>query len=195
MQESNKTGGIIAGVIALVLIGGGIIWFATSNNNDTQTATETPAENTQMTEAAQPTQDIVEIASSDDQFSTLVAAVTAADLVETLQGDGPFTVFAPTNAAFEKLPAGTLESLLEPANKAQLAGILTYHVVPGTVMASDLSDGQKVKTVNGAELTVRISDSGVQLIDAGGNASNVTATDIKATNGVVHVIDTVVLPE
>jgi uncharacterized surface protein with fasciclin (FAS1) repeats len=194
MQESNKTAGIAAGVVALVVIGGGIIWFMTSNN-DNETANNNTTESTQMTEAAQPTQDIVEIASSDEQFSTLVTAVSAAGLVETLQGEGPFTVFAPTNAAFEKLPAGTVESLLEPANKDQLAGILTYHVVPGSVMSSDLSDGQKVKTVQGNELTVRISGGTVQLEDATGARSTVTKTDIKASNGVIHVIDTVVMPQ
>lgn len=166
-----------------------------TSNNDNETANNNTTESTQMTEAAQPTQDIVEIASSDEQFSTLVTAVSAAGLVETLQGEGPFTVFAPTNAAFEKLPAGTVESLLEPANKDQLAGILTYHVVPGSVMSSDLSDGQKVKTVQGNELTVRISGGTVQLEDATGARSTVTKTDIKASNGVIHVIDTVVMPQ
>ena len=144
--------------------------------------------------AAAETGTIVEIASGNDDFSTLVAAVTAADLVETLSGDGPFTVFAPTNAAFEALPDGTVDTLLEPENKDQLAGILTYHVVAGKVMAADLSDGQEVETVQGGILTVGIDGDTVTLTDENGGTVNVVDTDIEASNGVIHVIDGVVLP-
>ena len=133
--------------------------------------------------------DIVDTAVSTDFLSTLVAAVKAGDLVDVLKGDGPFTVFAPTNDAFAKLPAGTLESLLKPENKAQLVAILKYHVVPGKVMSSDLSNGQKAKTVEGSEITVKIMNGKVMINDA-----NVSAADIEATNGVVHVIDSVIMP-
>ncbi len=133
--------------------------------------------------------DIVDIAASNDDFSTLVAAVTAAGLVETLKGDGPFTVFAPTNDAFAKLPAGTVESLLEPENRDQLVSILTYHVVPGAVTSDQLAGKRlNVTTVQGG--TVHVDGrNGVKVNDA-----NVTAADIMATNGVIHVIDTVLLP-
>ncbi|MEO0692577.1 MAG: fasciclin domain-containing protein [Pseudomonadota bacterium] len=133
--------------------------------------------------------DIVDIAASNEDFSTLVAAVTAAGLVETLKGDGPFTVFAPTNAAFAKLPAGTVESLLEPANRDQLVSILTYHVVPGAVTSDQLA-GQRlnVATVQGDTVHIDGTD-GVTVEDA-----TVTSADILATNGVIHVIDSVLLP-
>jgi len=136
------------------------------------------------------TNDVVDIAIGSSDHTTLVAAVKAAGLVETLKGDGPFTVFAPTNAAFEALPAGTVESLLTPEKKDDLSAILTYHVVSGLVMAADLSDGQKAKTVQGGELTVSIEDGKVMI-----NGANVTAADLKGSNGVVHVIDAVLMPE
>jgi len=146
--------------------------------------------------------DIVGVASGDDQFSTLVSAVQAAELVETLQGEGPFTVFAPNNAAFEQLPEGTLETLLEEENKDQLKGILTYHVVAGKVDAATLTEAIQnaeggeytITTVNGGELTASVQDGNVVLADAQGNTSTVIATDVEASNGVVHVIDTVVMP-
>ena len=132
--------------------------------------------------------DIVAVASGAGHFSTLVAAVKAAGLVETLQCHGPFTVFAPTDEAFAKLPKGTVEDLLKPVNKAKLAGILTYHVVPGKVMAADVKT-MKAKTVNGQELDIHLSDGKVTV-----NKAKVTKTDIAASNGVIHVIDTVVMP-
>jgi uncharacterized surface protein with fasciclin (FAS1) repeats len=132
---------------------------------------------------------IVEIASENTNFTTLVAAVVAAGLAETLSGNGPFTVFAPTNEAFSKLPAGTVESLLKPENKEKLAAILTYHVVSGKVMSKDLSNGQKATTVNGQEVTVTIAD-GVKVENA-----TVTSADLEASNGVIHVIDTVIMPK
>ena len=133
--------------------------------------------------------DIVDIAASNDDFSTLVAAVQAAGLVETLKGDGPFTVFAPTNDAFAALPAGTVESLLLPENKDQLVSILTYHVVPGAVTSDQLT-GQRlnVATVQGSTVHIDGTD-GVTVDEA-----TVVAADIEATNGVIHVIDSVILP-
>lgn len=135
--------------------------------------------------------DIVDTAVSAGQFNTLVAAVEAAGLVETLKGPGPFTVFAPTDEAFAKLPAGTVETLLKPENKDQLVAILTYHVVPGKVMSGDIGQQQiKAQTVNGTELdVVRVND--VVVVDDG---SQVVAADIETSNGVIHVIDTVMLP-
>ena len=131
---------------------------------------------------------LVDVASANGSFKTLVAALKAAELVETLQGDGPFTVFAPTDAAFAKLPKGTVETLLKPENKAQLVKILTYHVVSGEVLSTTLKPG-KVKTVQGDTVSVLIKKSGVTI-----NKSNVTAVDVKASNGVIHVIDTVLMP-
>jgi len=133
--------------------------------------------------------DIVDTAVSAGQFKTLVAAVTAAGLVDTLKGKGPFTVFAPTDAAFAKLPAGTVESLLKPENKSKLVAILTYHVVPGKVMSGDIA-GKKlsVATVQGRKVSVNAM-SGVMINDA-----NVVSADIVASNGVIHVIDKVILP-
>ncbi len=130
--------------------------------------------------------DIVDTAVAAGQFKTLVKAVQAAGLVDTLKGPGPFTVFAPTDAAFAKLPAGTLDALLK--DKKKLAQILTYHVVPGKVMAADVKPGE-VKTVEGQNLTVSVQGGNVMVNDA-----NVTKTDIAASNGVIHVIDSVVLP-
>ncbi len=135
-------------------------------------------------------QDIVDTAVAAGTFNTLVAAVKAADLVDTLKGDGPFTVFAPTDEAFAKLPAGTLENLLKPENKDQLAAILTYHVVSGKVKAKDVVKLDNATTVQGGDVDIMVKDGGVVL---NGN-SNVVKTDIKTSNGVIHVIDTVILP-
>lgn len=134
--------------------------------------------------------DIVDTAASADQFSTLVAAVKAAGLVETLKGDGPFTVFAPTNDAFAALPEGTVENLLKPENKEQLVAVLTYHVIPGKVMSSDIAGKTaEVATVQGSALSIDAT-SGVMVDDA-----TVTTADIITSNGVIHVIDKVVLPQ
>ena len=132
--------------------------------------------------------DIVDTAVAAGSFETLVAAVQAADLVETLKGDGPFTVFAPTDEAFAALPEGTVESLLLEENRDQLVAILTYHVVPGAVMSTDLSDGMTAATVQGADITVSLGDS-VMVNDA-----TVVTADIEASNGVIHVIDSVIMP-
>lgn len=132
---------------------------------------------------------IVEIAVGNDDFSTLVAALKAAGLVDVLSGEGPFTVFAPTNAAFEKLPAGTVESLLKPENKQKLTDVLTYHVVSGNVYASDVVELSEATTVQGSTIDITVTDDGVMVDNA-----NVVATDIEASNGVIHVIDSVILP-
>ncbi len=133
--------------------------------------------------------DIVDTAVNAGSFETLVAAVQAAGLVETLKGEGPFTVFAPTDEAFAALPEGTVESLLVEENKAQLVEILTLHVVPGKVMSGDVSDGMTAEAVSGGTVTVD-TDSGVMI-----NGANVVQADIEASNGVIHVIDKVILPE
>jgi len=133
--------------------------------------------------------DIVDTAVSAGQFQTLVAAVKAAGLVDTLKGEGPYTVFAPTDAAFAKLPAGTVENLLKPENKDQLVAILTYHVVPGKIMSGDIAGkAAMVETVQGSSLSINATD-GVMV-----DSAKVTTADIEASNGVIHVIDTVVLP-
>jgi len=167
-----------------------------TTTDDANTEEDTMEESSEDMASAQETatseeemgKDIVTLAMETESLSTLVAAVKAGGLVETLQGDGPFTVFAPTNEAFAALPEGTLESLLKPENKDQLIAILTYHVVPGKVMSSDLSDGQTAKTVNGADITVSL-DGGAMINDA-----KVAMADVEASNGVVHVIDKVILP-
>ena len=165
----SKTSGLLA---ALLLI---FLGFSTANASGPDKTDEE--------------KDIVEVAISADNFSTLVAAVKAAGLVETLQGDGPFTVFAPTDEAFAALPEGTVEKLLKPENKELLVAILTYHVVPGEVTASEVVHLDSAPTVQGAVLDVTVEDDGVMINDA-----TVIATDIDASNGVIHVIDAVLLP-
>lgn len=137
----------------------------------------------------QPTQDIVEIAAGAGTFATLVAAVEAADLVATLKGEGPFTVFAPTDEAFANLPEGTVENLLKPENKDQLIAVLTYHVVAGKVMAADVVGLDSAETVQGGTVDIEVSNGSVTV-----DGANVVQTDIQATNGVIHVIDKVMLP-
>ncbi len=132
----------------------------------------------------------MDTAAANDDFKTLVAAVKAADLVETLKGTGPFTVFAPTDTAFGNLPEGTLDELLKPESKDKLTGILTYHVVPGKVLAADVVTLNSAKTVQGGEVTIEVVDGKVKV-----DGANVTATDIECSNGVIHVIDAVILPK
>ncbi|MAO11166.1 MAG: beta-Ig-H3/fasciclin [Flavobacteriaceae bacterium] len=153
------------------------------------------------TEAINKDKTIVEIASGNENFTTLVAAVKAAELVETLNGKGPFTVFAPVNDAFAKLPDGTVASLLKPENKETLTTILTYHVVSGKFMAKDVvkainnNKGTfKIPTVQGGFITASLSGENVILTDAKGNKSTIIMTDVGASNGVIHAIDTVVMP-
>lgn len=138
---------------------------------------------------AYKSKDIVDTAVGAGQFNTLAAALEAADLVGTLKGDGPFTVFAPTDAAFAKLPEGTVAELLKPENREQLTAILTYHVVAGKVYAADVAELQAATTVNGSDVSIAVKDGSVRINDA-----NVVKTDISASNGVIHVIDTVILP-
>ena len=151
--------------------------------------------------AMYPSKTIVENAVNSKDHTTLVAAVKAAGLVDTLSGPGPFTVFAPTNAAFEKLPAGTVDTLVKPENKDTLTGILTYHVVAGRMTAADLMAAVKkgggkavLKTVNGADLTVTQSGKMLMITDAKGGMSHVTIGDVMQSNGVIHVVDTVLMP-
>ncbi|MDM9631727.1 fasciclin domain-containing protein [Robiginitalea aurantiaca] len=192
---------LIKSTLVAVLCGS----FTMVNAQGTEKVTADVKESTQvqvMGTEAQSTPSIVGVAASNEAFATLVAAVKAADLVGTLESAGPFTVFAPTNDAFAKLPDGTVESLLKPENKKALAGILTYHVVAGKFMAADVvkaiqdnNNAFVVKTVNGQSLTLSVKDGSVMVTDANGNAAKVTATDVKASNGVIHVIDSVVLPK
>lgn len=160
-------------------------------------------EKTKMVGGAEmyPSKNIVENAVNSKDHTTLVAAVKAAGLVTVLQGAGPFTVFAPTNAAFEKLPAGTVETLLKPENKSMLQGILTYHVIAGDFKAADVVAAIKkgngtatFKMVNGTELKAMLDGNKVKLQDAAGNVATVTMVDVNQSNGVIHVLDTVLLP-
>jgi len=175
-----------------------------NTSEETMTEEEMAMETTDVsTEATMPEQEtIAEIAMGNEDFSTLVTAVMAAGLAETLNSEGPFTVFAPTNAAFDKLPEGTVSTLVEPANKEKLAGILKYHVVSGEYMAADVvkaindNDGSfTIPTVQGGELTATLEGENVILTDAAGNKSTVIMTDVDASNGVIHAIDAVVMPK
>jgi uncharacterized surface protein with fasciclin (FAS1) repeats len=175
-----------------------------NTSEETMTEEEIAMETTDVsTEATMPEQEtIAEIAMGNEDFSTLVTAVMAAGLAETLNSEGPFTVFAPTNAAFDKLPEGTVSTLVEPANKEKLAGILKYHVVSGEYMAADVvkaindNDGSfTIPTVQGGELTATLEGENVILTDAAGNKSTVIMTDVDASNGVIHAIDAVVMPK
>jgi uncharacterized surface protein with fasciclin (FAS1) repeats len=142
-----------------------------------------------------PGKNIVENAAGSADHTTLVAAVKAAGLAETLSGAGPFTVFAPTNEAFAKIPKATLDALMTPEKKADLARILTYHVVSGAMKSSDLKDGQKLKTVQGEELTISYKDGKWSVKDAKGNSANITIADVISSNGVTYVIDNVLMPK
>ena len=151
---------------------------------------------------AQKSSDIVDIAVSVEDFSTLVTALKAADLVGALKGDGPFTVFAPVNSGFAKIDSKTLNSLLQPENKDKLSAILTYHVVSGKLMATDVAAALKkgngsaeLTTLNGGKLTAMKKDGGIYLKDANGNYSKISKTDVVASNGVIHIIEDVVMPK
>ena len=171
---------------------------STTTSSDTTKMVETPTTPAKTAEAGVmvgganmvASKNIVENASGSADHTTLVAAVKAAGLVETLSGPGPFTVFAPTNEAFAKLPAGAVDNLLKPEMKKDLTGVLTYHVVPGALKAADLKDGQKLKTVQGQELTVSVKGGKVMI-----NGANVTIADAVSSNGVTHVIDAVLMPK
>ena len=201
IENENKSNGALIGIIVIViLLIIGVIAFGGSDDDmsttDMDTAPEmdmTDEEMGVMVGGALMTPDltIVENAQNANNVTTLVAAVEAADLVETLNGPGPFTVFAPTNAAFDDLPDGTVDDLLMPENQEQLQGVLTYHVVPGEYMAADLTDGLELTTVNGEVLTFTVDDMGMLMIN--GEAMVETA-NVVSSNGITHVIDTVLLP-
>ena len=201
-MTTTRTLRLVAGLAALGVVasacGDDSADSAPTTTQATAPATMAPATEAPMTTPAPTTTDadIVDTAIAAGDFTTLVAAVQAAGLEDTLRGEGPFTVFAPTDDAFAALPAGTIETLLEdPAG--DLTDILTYHVVPGAVPAADVVglDGEAVTTVNGAAITIGVADDGsVTLTDAAGNDVTVVATDIQANNGVIHVIDAVLLP-
>ena len=144
--------------------------------------------------AMYPSKNIVENAVNSKDHTTLVAAVKAAGLVDTLSGAGPFTVFAPTNAAFGKLPKGTVATLVKPENKATLTKILTYHVVPGRLAAQDLTNGKKLTTVQGEQLTVKNSGGRISIVDSKGGVSAVTISNVNQSNGVIHVVNSVLMP-
>lgn len=193
-------------IIAMTFASVAVLGLAACNN-----AEETPATDAAATAAdpmapvadpaAAASGTIVEVAQGNPDFTTLVSAVTSADLAGTLGGTGPFTVFAPTNAAFEKVPAATRESLMAPAGKADLTKILTYHVVPGRLTAADLTSQIEagggtatLTTVEGGTLTARATNGTITLTDENGGTSTVATADVAATNGVIHAIDTVVMP-
>lgn len=176
--------------VAAALFAGTLLFAACSSDSDSDeaaTTTEAPTETTAAPDDAAAEQNIVETAVAAGDFTTLATALEAADLVETLSGDGPFTVFAPTDDAFAALPEGALDDLL--ADPEALADVLTYHVVDGDVMSTDLSDGMEVEALNGDTLTITIDGETVKVNDA-----TVTTADIETSNGVIHVIDTVLLP-
>ena len=182
----------------------GLVFSTACAKNKEKTPKETNEITTEKvveTKVVDTTPNIVGVAVSNENFSTLVAAVKAAGLVETLSGNGPFTVFAPVNAAFDKLPEGTVSGLLKPESKDALTSLLTYHVVAGKFMAADVvkaigdNNGKfSIPTVQGGTLTASISDGNVILTDAKGNTSTIIITDVAASNGVVHAIDSVVMP-
>lgn len=175
-------------LVSLALVGFAVTTLVSCNAPKEQVE-ETTSDSTEVV-AEEVSNTLVDIAIGSADHSTLVTAVTAAGLVETLSGTGPFTIFAPTNAAFDALPAGTVEDLLKPENKEKLTAVLTYHVVAGNVMSSQLTDGQKVATLNGQELTVAIKDGVVTI-----NGTKVIAADLAGSNGVIHVVEGVLLPQ
>ena len=175
-----KLSSILITLLALAMLAG--------CSKDVQQATTTAAKNSATNQVTDS--NIVTVAATSGDFNTLVAAIKAAGLVETLQGDGPFTVFAPTDEAFAKLPPGTVDSLLLPENKQKLIAILTYHVVPGEVLAADVVKLSSANTVEGQPVSISADAAGVRVNDA-----NVIATDVMASNGVIHVIDSVLIPK
>jgi uncharacterized surface protein with fasciclin (FAS1) repeats len=181
---SNRIPLVLAGAFAALMVSGSFV------------APVAAKEKTVMVGGAAmyPSKNIVDNAVHSKDHTTLVAAVKAAGLVATLEGPGPFTVFAPTNAAFGKLPKGTVETLVKPENKATLTKILTYHVVPGKLEASDLTDGRMLTTVEGEQLTVRNSGGSISIVDAKGGVSRVTIPNVNQSNGVIHVVNSVLLP-
>jgi uncharacterized surface protein with fasciclin (FAS1) repeats len=188
-MDKSKSGMIAGGLVVLTLVIGGIFWAMSGDDSNNQQNNKPETSETSRTqEQAVEAKNIVEVASGNEDFSTLVTAIKAAGLVETLSGEGQFTVFAPTNAAFAKLPADTLDQLL--ANPTELSKVLTYHVVPGKVTADQVVGLTEATTAQGQKVSIKV-ENGVVMI----NNSKVTSTDIAASNGVIHVIDTVLLPQ
>lgn len=199
----NKT--IIIVIVAIVVIGGGALLAMNGNKMATTNTTMNTAQEAEATDPnamkaegvevggamMTPDKDIVDNAVGSNDHTTLVAAVKAAGLVETLKGKGPFTVFAPTNEAFNKLPAGTVDTLLMPENKDKLTGVLTYHVVPGAYRSSDITEGLTLKTVNGQSLTFTQKDGKWWINES----SMIEIADVISSNGVTHVVDSVLLPK
>ena len=188
---------LIVGIIVIIGIGGFFLLQPAAEPmvddtvvvEEVEVVSEPMADDMEAMDQA-PVSDIVETAIATPELSTLVTAVTQAELAATLKSEGPFTVFAPVNDAFAALPPATLEALLQPENIADLQAILTYHVVPGAVMSGDLTDGMEVVTVNGETITINVDASGVSI----NGSANVAMADIETSNGIVHVIDTVLLP-
>ena len=191
--------------LSIALASSALLALSACGDTDTATTAETDtnmmADNSMAEDDMVASGTIVDIAAGNGDFSTLAAAVTTAGLAETLSGDGPFTVFAPTNAAFEKVDQATLDGLMSDGQREQLSGLLTYHVVEGDVTAADLTrqieeagGSLELTTVNGGMLTATIDGSNVVLTDANGNAATVTQTDVDASNGTIHAIDTVLMP-
>jgi len=188
---------LIVGIIVIIGIGGFFLLQPAAEPmvddtvvvEEVEVVSEPMADDMEAMDQA-PASDIVETAIATPELSTLVTAVTQAELAATLKSEGPFTVFAPVNDAFAALPPETLEALLQPENIADLQAILTYHVVPGAVMSGDLTDGMEVVTVNGETITINVDASGVSI----NGSANVAMADIETSNGIVHVIDTVLLP-
>lgn len=189
---------LVKSIAAVALFG---LVVASCGKKENTEVTEEPVVETTTTEVAVKAPNIVEVASGNENFSTLVTAVTAAELGETLSGDGPYTVFAPTNDAFAKLPAGTVEMLLKPENKEKLKSILTYHVLSGKFDAATVIDAIKknnnkytVMTVQGAKIDLSLKGDKVILTDATGAMATVVMPDVEASNGVIHAIDAVIMP-
>ncbi len=192
MQRIIIAAGMIVG-LSIAAAGCSPAPMATSAAPAPASSSSSPSSTPSMSASAAG-KDIVDTAVAAGGFTTLAKALTAADLVETLKGEGPFTVFAPTDEAFAALPKGALDKLV--ADKEKLTAVLTYHVISGEVMASQVTgmNGQKVKTVQGGEITIKVADGKVSLTDAAGNTVNVIKTDVTASNGVIHVIDGVLMP-
>jgi uncharacterized surface protein with fasciclin (FAS1) repeats len=186
-----KTRKTLLAIAALLAVG--MLAAACGSSSSSASPPTSSTAPTSTPSASTASKNVVQIAESNPDFSTLVSAVQAAGLVSTLEGSGPFTVFAPTNAAFAALPSGTLATLLEPANKAMLAKILTYHVVSGALKADQIMPGA-VKTVNGATFTVNSAGGKLTITDGKGNTAQIVQTNILASNGVIHVINAVLLP-
>ncbi|NES76820.1 MULTISPECIES: fasciclin domain-containing protein [Okeania] len=189
MNNQNSFNIVERAIAILGLVGTTAFFGLPAVANFSQKSSTQSVVNQPLQIADSNSKDIVATAAEAGQFNTLAAALKAAGLVEVLQGEGPFTVFAPTDKAFAALPAGTVEKLLLPENKDKLVKILTYHVVPGKVMSGDLESGM-VKTVEGSKVNIDVSNSGVKV-----GKANVVKADVPASNGVIHVIDTVIVPE